>query len=525
LVIVALLSAAVPQVGHAGGPSVEVSVIVRQQDGSLALQRLQVHEDEVEATLTSLDRRSDVIAAGVPQARSLLQLDDPLVDSQWGWERIGGNELAEVGNGQGVTVAVLDTGVDATHPDLGGRVLPGWDSMDDTGDGRSDPNGHGTHVAGIIAATANNSLGIAGIAPAVDILPVRVLDASGNGDDDELAYGIIWAVDHGADILNLSIGGAVPSDLLKGAIDYALSMDVLVVVAAGNSGASGNEPSYPAAYEEALAVGATDSADRRSLFSNTGAYLDIAAPGSWIVSTWPGGRYQTSSGTSMAAPFVAATAALLQSRTGTKGRALGDLLTATAIDLGDPGRDDAFGAGLVNPLAAIGRTPSPIPSERRAPVLPGLPSLPALPELRVPALPAPQAPKSPSLPRRELPSFPSPTRPGLVLPPLPALPSLLPRLEPGRQPGFDARSEVPITAQVRPTARGFVLDVQLTGPAPLVARQRLVVVTGSKRRSVLTDWNGRARVTVGREASSVTVVMTGTALIRESRIVVVLRSR
>lgn len=533
LLAAALVLAAVPRAGRAGEPSVEVTVIARQHDRSLVMEHRDVPESEVQATLAALDARPDVITAGVSQSRSLLEVDDPLVGSQWGWERLGGNDLAEVGNGQGVTVAVLDTGVDAAHPDLGGRVLPGWDSMVETGDGRVDPNGHGTHVAGIIAATADNATGVAGVAPAVDILPVRVLDASGNGDDDELAYGIIWAVDHGADILNLSIGGAVPSSLLEGSIDYALSKNVLVVVAAGNNGATGNEPSYPGAYAQVLAVGATDSSDRRSLFSNTGSYLDLTAPGSWIVSTWPGGRYQTSSGTSMAAPFVAAAAALLQARTGVQGRALGELLVAGAVDLGPTGHDDAFGAGLVNPLAAIGRTPAPIPENRRAPVLPGLPGMPALPELRVPELPALVPPPVPTLPPRALPPLPSlpprsaPARPDLTPPALPSSPSTVPPSlpMPERRPtGTDLRSEVTVTVRPRSTPNGTVLDIRLVGPAPVIARQRLLVATGSKRYRVLTDWKGRATLTL-TAASSATVTLAGSSLVRPVSVNVVFRRR
>jgi serine protease len=503
-------------------PTVSITAVVRLADGSLTLDEHVVARSEVDALLVTLASDPSVLAAGPVHERTLVDTRtagaDPLEGSQWGWRRLGGERLSAVGDGAGLVVAVLDTGVDADHPDLSGRVLPGWDSMVENGDGRRDPNGHGTHVAGILAASAGNDEGIAGVAPGVSILPVRVLDATGNGDDDELALGIIWAVDHGADVMNLSIGGAVPSTLLEGAIDYALDAGVLVVVAAGNGGATGNEPSYPAAYPQVLAVGSTDSSDRRSIFSNTGTYVDIAAPGSWIVSTWPGGRYQTSSGTSMAAPFVTGAAALLQQRTGLEGRDLADRLVRDAIDMGVSGRDDEFGAGLVNPLAVIGEVPAPIPPGERSPVLPGLPSLPPLPDLPpLPELVPPQLPEvalptlpplpplvMPELPRRPLPTptvpLPAPGELPNVSPGVPSPPTV-PVLDrpPGNVPSVrDVRPQVVVrVARVATVGRSVrEIRVVLEGPRPLVARQRLIFSNGRFRREVVTDWNGVAQVRV-----------------------------
>ena len=511
-----------------------ISAVVRHADGTLGLEDLVVASGDADAVVLSLLADPRVIAAGPVHERRLVDVavDDPMSSSQWGWRRLGGPELPRLGDGSGLVVAVLDTGVDASHPDLAGRVLPGWDSMDAQGDGRRDPNGHGTHVAGILGAEAGNDEGIAGVAPGVQILPVRVLDASGNGDDDELALGIIWAVDNGADILNLSIGGAVPSTLLEGAIDHALANGVLVVVAAGNDGATGNAPSYPAAYPQVLAVSSTDSSDRRSIFSNTGSYVDIAAPGSWIVSTWPGGRYQTSSGTSMAAPFVAGSAALLQARTGLRGAELGDRLEDGAIDIGAPGDDVEFGAGLVNPLAEFGVVPAPLPPEERSPVIPGLPALPqlpALPEVSLPSLPplaSPQMPALPQLPSPPLPRMPdlptferprspeipsaSPPSASVPVPPsLPGTPALAPPALPeGSTPTAPVVSPTPAARNARrqvllvlapPRSRqGGVREVRvsLEGARPLVARQRVTVSIGSYRREVVTDWDGVATVRI-----------------------------
>jgi hypothetical protein len=515
MVMVLLVLVGLVPIAAGAVPTIQITAVVRLADGSLGLEEHVVARHDLSAEVERLTADPRVLTAGPVHERNLvtrLSAGDPMESAQWGWRRLGGSDLARLGDASGLIVAVLDTGVDASHPDLVGRVLPGWDSMNPEGDGRFDPNGHGTHVAGILGASSGNGEGISGVAPGVAILPVRVLDATGNGDDDELALGIIWAVDNGADILNLSIGGAIPSTLLEGAIDYALSNGVLVVVAAGNDGATGNIPSYPAAYRQVLAVGSTDSSDRRSIFSNTGEYLDIAAPGSWIVSTWPGGRYQTSSGTSMAAPFVAGAAALLQARTGLRGNDLAARLVADATDLGVAGADTEFGSGLVNPLATIGIVPEPIPAGDRAPVIPGLPPLPALP-----ALPEVLMPELPPLPEVPVPSVQRPVRPDVPVADTPATPRLpdasLPgtpvtvprppttpadpqRVSPPR--ASDVRQSVRLTAGPLLLRSGGAREVALAlvGPRPLVARQRLVVSVGVYRREILTGWDGTARVRI-----------------------------
>ena len=198
------------------------------------------------------------------------------------------------------------------------RSCPGLDlaadasTYDHAGNGEVDPAGHGTHVAGIIAAHANNGVGIAGAAPGVKILPVRVLDASGSGSSSDVAEGIIWAADHGARVINLSLGGG-PSPGMQIAMQYALSKQVVTFAAAGNAYQDGNLPTYPAAYPEAIAVAAIDSNLQHADFSNTGSYVDLAAPGDLIWSTYGQGhsQYALMSGTSMATPYATATAALV----------------------------------------------------------------------------------------------------------------------------------------------------------------------------------------------------------------------
>jgi subtilisin family serine protease len=274
--------------------------------------------------------------------------NDTLLGSQWHLSTLSSLASWDIGRGTGATVAVVDTGVDSTHPDLAGQILSGgYDYVDDDSVPQ-DGAGHGTHVAGTIAAVANNSIGVAGVAPGAKILPVRVLDNTGNGWMSDVALGIVYATDHGADVINLSLGGASGSFAVEDALTYARANDVLVYCASGNENTA--FLSYPAAYSTCEAVGATNQSDARASFSNYGTGLDIVAPGVDIMSTVPGG-YTTSSGTSMATPMASAVAAQLI------GMGLGDdatlaTLRATAQDLGTAGYDTQFGYGRIDALGA-----------------------------------------------------------------------------------------------------------------------------------------------------------------------------
>jgi subtilisin family serine protease len=291
--------------------------------------------------------------------------NDPYFVDEWGLPAIGLPQAWSVSRGQGVIVAVLDTGVDVTHEDLAGQTVPGWDFID--GDGLpADTNGHGTAVAGIIAAATGNGIGMASVAPGARIMPVRVLDAIGNGVDPVIAQGITWAVDHGARVINLSLGGEGWTDVLQVAIDDAIARGAVVVAAAGNSGA-GSPVEYPAAYGPVLAVGALGIAGSRASFSSTGDGLDIMAPGESILSTRPG-TYARGTGTSFAVPFASAAVALVIAAGGQATR-----LTETARDLGEPGFDTYTGYGALDltaaldglvpvPSASPGVSPSPSPS-------------------------------------------------------------------------------------------------------------------------------------------------------------------
>jgi subtilisin family serine protease len=353
----ALVATAGP--AFAGDPATEDQwALTRGADGRLRVVRgLDVAIARMDA---HLGRTNEVVVAAQPDT-PVHATGDPRRPEQWALDAVPYEATWSLNRGKGVTVAVIDTGVLAAHQDLWGAVVPGTDlasdaaSVDPAGTGMVDPAGHGTHVAGVIAARVNNGVGIAGAAPDVRIMPVRVLDGNGSGVASDVAEGIIWAVDHGARVVNLSLGGGESAGM-QIAMQYALSKQAVVVAAAGNGYQSGNTPVYPAAYPEAIAVAAINSARAHAAFSNTGAYVDLAAPGDLIVSTYGASTtdYQYMSGTSMATPYVAAAAALVISENRSLSAArVTQILKSTASDLGAPGRDDTFGHGLVHPRAAV----------------------------------------------------------------------------------------------------------------------------------------------------------------------------
>ncbi|GAB3881935.1 S8 family serine peptidase [Terrabacter terrigena] len=218
-----------------------------------------------------------------------------------------------------VHIAVVDSGVDVAHPDLAGRVTDTYNAVDGSTD-VTDDVGHGTFVAGVAAATADNGIGIAGASVGASVMAVKVADPAGQVFADKEAAGIIWAADHGADVINLSLGSAAADQVESDAVAYAVGKGVLVVAAAGNDGST--NPSYPAAYPKVVAVGATDAAGNRAPFSQHGTWVTVAAPGTSIRSTsptagstfFPAGGYATGDGTSFSTPLVAAEAALLWSQ-------------------------------------------------------------------------------------------------------------------------------------------------------------------------------------------------------------------
>ncbi|MBK5307594.1 MAG: S8 family serine peptidase [Frankiaceae bacterium] len=361
-----LLLPALPMASaSAAGGNVRVTAVVRDASGQLSFRHGRALDLWHGRALAARWRgEQGVVAADVAHRIRTTGIPDPLAPVQWALTAL---RATDVGDAAGQVVGVVDTGVQADHPDLAGVVLPGRDYVEPGGDGRTDPNGHGTHVAGIVAALRDNGIGGAGLAQGAHVLPVRVMAADGSGLDVDAAEGLVWAVQHGATVVNLSFGGPDRSTVMDRAVQYALESGVPVVVAAGNEGALDDPLEWPAATDGVIAVGAVDAAGVRPSWSSTGAHLAVVAPGARITSTVPysdnPSGYATWDGTSMAAPFVSAAVALLRHAqpTLTPG-GVRQRLMVTAADLGPVGIDPQYGAGLVDIVAAESvAAPEPAP--------------------------------------------------------------------------------------------------------------------------------------------------------------------
>ncbi|MEU8260978.1 type VII secretion-associated serine protease mycosin [Micromonospora sp. NPDC048999] len=282
---------------------------------------------------------------------------DQVRDEQWQLEELRAKTAWRTSTGRGVVVAVIDSGVDGSHPDLAGQVLPGIDLVSPDGADGPDPVGHGTTVAGLIAGRADDDRGVVGLAPDARILPVRVLDDENRYDDAMIvAKGVRWAVDNGAQVINLSLGGSGDSPALAAALDYAFARNVVVVACTGNL-ATSNSPRvwYPAREPGVVAVAGLER-DTQNLWSGsiTGSETVLTAPATALYGARPPAGYWRVQGTSFAAPLVAATAALIRARY--PQMSAGDVINrmiSTARHLGSPGRNDRFGYGMVDPVAAL----------------------------------------------------------------------------------------------------------------------------------------------------------------------------
>lgn len=276
--------------------------------------------------------------------------------------------------GTGIRVAVMDTGVDYTHPDLWANYRGGYDFVNNDSDPRDD-QGHGTHVSGTIAALIDGA-GVVGVAPEVDLYAVKVLSSSGSGAWSSIISGLDWCVANGMQVVNLSLGSSTdPGTTVKAAFDNAYASGLVVVASAGNSGAGADTVGYPAHYDSVIAVGSTTSSDTLSSFSSTGSTVEVAAPGSSIYSTLNGGGWGTMSGTSMASPHATGVMALILAAgiedadgNGRRNDEARWVLQSTCLDLGTTGRDNSFGFGLIDAEAAVllaynsgGSPPPPAP--------------------------------------------------------------------------------------------------------------------------------------------------------------------
>ncbi len=300
--------------------------------------------------------------------------NDPKYRDQWHHRKVQNPKAWDVTQGEpSVVVAIVDTGVDLQHQDLKDRLSP-RSTWYDFGDGDTNPqdtNGHGTHVAGIVAATGNNRVGVTGMGWRLTIMPVKVFpDNSDSTTTSKIAQGITHATDKGADIINLSLGGSSASNTLRDAVNYAYNHGVVVVAAAGNNNSESR--TYPAAFDHVIAVAATDKNDKKAEFSNYGDWVDIAAPGVGIVSTYltSKGEYASMSGTSMASPVVAGAAALVKSLhpNWTPDQVEQQLEDgADSIDAQNPNYAGKLGAGRVNAYNAVAESASATPTPTSTP--------------------------------------------------------------------------------------------------------------------------------------------------------------
>lgn len=326
-----------------------------KNDGQVA--KIVVPTNKMEEILSKLKKNKYVEAAEAEVKLHIYSVpNDPMYPKQWGLKRIGSESVWQRSCGSGVTVSVIDTGVtlsDSTEhspmTDLSkNTVIEGYNFVDDSTDAY-DYHGHGSHVAGTIAQNTNNSLGASGLAYCAKILPVKVLSDSGSGTNEDVAEGIRWAADHGADVINLSLGGPEHSDLIDLAIQHAILKNVVVVVAAGNDG----EEVYgsPADIKNVVVVSAIDNTDTIADFSNHGPLISIGAPGVNILQetvdrkTHKGTSFQEFSGTSMASPHVAAAAAILKSKGVHSQQMVKNYLFQGADKKNDP---EKYGAGILN---------------------------------------------------------------------------------------------------------------------------------------------------------------------------------
>ena len=371
--LVLALSLAIPVQAQPQSQSQEMVKVLIGFRGSLGNAEQQMVKD-AGGHIQHTYRRTSTVAATLPAAAVQVLRESANVafieedgfvqalDQQlpWGIDRINAESVHPSNKGNGVKVAIIDTGIDISHPDL--NVQGGISCVSHT-TSWDDDNGHGTHVAGIIAAL-DNTTGVIGVAPEAGLYAVKALNGSGTGNWSNVIAGIDWAIDNGMQVINMSIGSLRGSKALENACNDAWNAGIVLVAAAGNNNGTGTVL-YPAKYSSVIAVGATDSKNTVAGFSDIGRELELAAPGVNIRSTYKGESYTTMSGTSMASPYVAGAAALLIA-SGIKD-ANGDghindevrqRLDATAIDLGSTGRDNQYGYGLVDAFNACTATTS-----------------------------------------------------------------------------------------------------------------------------------------------------------------------
>ncbi|MBI1816396.1 MAG: S8 family serine peptidase [Deltaproteobacteria bacterium] len=312
---------------------------------------------EIEAVL-----HADPRIAFVERDRAIapaMRPTDPVFSQQYHLARIDCLAAWDITIGSATApIAILDSGVDATHPDLVGKLVLGFNLYDHSSD-THDVSGHGTMVAGIAAAASNNGIGVSGVAWANPIMPIRVTDEDGLAYLSTIASGLVWAADHGARVANLSFA-VFGAQSINVAAQYFAAKGGVTFAAAGNDGFTHDDAANP----WVISVAATDQSDRIATFSSSGAYVDLAAPGVMIATTAMGGGYATVSGTSFASPVAAGVAALVRSvNPSLTSTQVTDLLKANAVDVGDAGYDSHAGWGRVDALNAVAAARALVPPQ------------------------------------------------------------------------------------------------------------------------------------------------------------------
>jgi subtilisin family serine protease len=318
--------------------------------------------DEVQAMqLLKKDRRFKYVELDMAIAPSL-SVNDPSLSNSWALPKIQAPTAWDAANGNGVVIAILDTGVDGNHPDLAANMVPGWNLFDNNAD-TSDVHGHGTSVSGSAAAVGNNATGSAGVAWGAKIMPLRISGLDGWAYFSTIAQGVNWAADNGARVANISYGVS-GSASVQSAANYMRSKGGVVIAAAGNSGVE----ETIAAHDSMLSISATGSSDTRPSWSSFGNYVDLAAPGVSIYTPTRGGGYASVSGTSFSAPITAGTVALMFSVNPrlTPGD-VDTILKATAVDLGTAGFDKYYGFGRIDAARAVAQAASMGSADTQAP--------------------------------------------------------------------------------------------------------------------------------------------------------------
>lgn len=306
-------------------------------------------EGSLEEIKAELEESPEVEEVYYNYLRTGTAANDPLFGGQYGLRKAR-FPTAWKRHPRGVRVAVVDSGLALGHPDLRGKVVARYDFRNDN-QTVEDLNGHGTHVAGIVAARTNNRVGVAGGCPKCTLIAAKALDKNLIGFDSDITRAISWSVNRGAKVINLSLGGFGAKSMMKRSIDYANSRGAVVVAAGGNYG--NGEPIYPGAYGNVISVAYTDARDRRSPNSSYGRWMNVAAPGVDILSTVPGG-YERRSGSSFSAPHAAALAGILLGQ-GRSKKATVRRIQLTATDVGPRGKDPYYGHGRINAAAASRR--------------------------------------------------------------------------------------------------------------------------------------------------------------------------